>query len=124
MRRSRITAGSTSPIGPAERVAVARRLDLQRHHRVLERCGTGCFTDSLSDQCARWVAIDFSLRSLSPLRRTLGGRKSLHLVRVDVNYVPLAPDERFDRIVSTQMFAQLPPRCSSAGSCWTNASGY
>jgi SAM-dependent methyltransferase len=92
-----------------EPAAVPCHLDLQPHHRVPELgCGTGRFTAWLSDQCSEWVAVDFSLRSLQHLRHTLGRRGSLQLVRADVNHVPFAPDQRFDRIRSTGMPEHIP----------------
>jgi SAM-dependent methyltransferase/uncharacterized protein YbaR (Trm112 family) len=93
----------------AVEMAVRRRLAIEAHDRVLDLgCGTARFAKLLSHRCREWVAVDFSLQSLAEVRRTVDRTAPLHLVRCDVNRLPLALGQRFDRILATELLEHIP----------------
>ncbi|OGL45633.1 MAG: hypothetical protein A2161_02930 [Candidatus Schekmanbacteria bacterium RBG_13_48_7] len=72
-------------------------------------CGTGRVTKEFIDQCAHLVAVDFSFESLLYLQKRLTPEqlKKIHLVQVDICYLPFRTSI-FDNVISTGVFCCIP----------------
>ncbi len=94
------------PSGFVEKPLMLKLLAAEAKDLVVDLgAGTGRLSDPLAGLISELVAVDFSLESLRQSRAK--GRKNIHWVQADLNYLPFR-EGIADRVLSSQVFEHLP----------------